>query len=273
YYFGDDYTTNDSTKKLSISGNTTSGTLKDIWGSGTSTYKYSCFSTSVTGTCTTLVEVKSYVNERQVRVSAYHSYLSESYESTYTDDYDSTIKKKIDTWYKTNIEDKGYSSYIADNLFCNDRSIQSGDGFSLNATTYYKAYNRNYTNQSPSLKCPRQVDQFTVSTTDTIGNGELTYPVGLLTIDETAYAGGKFDTINKAYYLYTGQTYWTMSPSRFYSWNTVASEYDVYSDGRLRLWSWVWSAYGVRPVINLNKDIEISSGNGTAQAPYIIKTT
>lgn len=269
YYFGDDYITNDSTKKLSISGNTTSGTLTEVWGSGSSDYKYTCFSTSSTGTCTTLIEIKSYVNERQVRAN-YHSYLSKSYESTYTDNYDSKIKTVIDNWYKKNIEDKGYSDYIVDNIFCNDRSITSGDGFSLNATNYYGAYTRNNTNKSPSLKCPRKVDQFTVTSGDTLGNGELTYPVGLLTIDEAAYAGGKNQALNKVYYLYTGQTYWTMSPSDFNSWNVATHGWHVNSDGRLNNWLWLSASYDVRPVINLTSDILITGGNGVVSSPYTV---
>lgn len=270
YYFADSYTKNDATKKLSLSGNITSGTLENVWGSNNSTYKYSCFSTSQTGTCTTLVEIASYVNASQVKVKAYHSYLSKSYESTYTDEHDSTIKTKIDTWYKTNIQDKNYANYLSDNLFCNDRSIASGDGFSLNATTYYGAYQRNVNKKEPSYKCPRKIDQFTVSSTTTIGNGELTYPVGLLTADEVAYAGGKVGYDNREYYLATGQYYWLGSPSYFASGTAVADGWLVKSSGYLSPWNWLWSSTGVRPVINLKADTLIKGGNGTATSPYIV---
>ena len=270
YYFSDSYTTNDSTKKLSLSGNITSGTLESVWGSNSSNYKYTCFSTSQTGTCTTLVEIASYVNISQVKVKAYHSYLSKSYESTYTDEYDSAIKQKIDSWYKTNIQDKGYSKYLTDNIFCNDRSIASGDGFTLNSNTYYGSHQRNITNKTPSYKCPRKVDQFTVSSTSTVGNGELTYPVGLLTADEVAYAGGKQGYDNKEYYLYTGAYYWLSSPSLFYAWSAVAYGYHVDPSGMLYRWGWTSEPFGVRPVINLNADSLISEGNGTAANPYII---
>ena len=273
YYFADSYTKNDTTKKLSLSGNITSGTLENIWGSNNSTYKYSCFSTSQTGTCTTLVEIASYVNVSQVKAKAYHSYLSKSYESTYTDEHDSTIKTKIDTWYKTNIQDKNYAKYLSDNLFCNDRSIASGDGFSLNATTYYGAYQRNVNKKEPSYKCPRKIDQFTVSSTTTLGNGELTYPVGLLTADEVAYAGGKHEYNNREYYLATGEYYWLGSPSSFYSWNADAYGWRVDSSGYLRPWAWVSTSLGVRPVINLKANTQITEGNGTVSNPYIISTT
>ncbi len=270
YYFADSYTKNDATKKLSLSGNITNGTLENVWGSNSSNYKYTCFSTSQTGTCTTLVEIASYVNIGRVKVKAYHSYLSKSYESTYTDEHDSTIKTKIDNWYKINIQDKGYSKYLADNIFCNDRSIALGDGFTLNSTTYYGSYQRNHTHKTPSYKCPRKVDQFTVSSTSTLGNGELTYPVGLLTADEVAYAGGKYGYNNREYYLATGQSYWIGSPSGFISNYAFAHGWSVYPSGELFSLSWMSSSFGVRPVINLKANNQITEGNGTSANPYII---
>ena len=270
YYFADSYTKNDTTKKLSLSGNLTSGTLENIWGNNSSTYKYTCFSTSATASCTTLVEIASYVSVSQVKVKAYHSYLSKSYEATYTDEYDSTIKTKIDTWYKTNIQDKGYAKYLSDNLFCNDRSIASGDGFSLNQTTYYGAYSRNVSHKTPSYKCPRQKDQFNVSSGTTLGNGELTYPIGLLTADEVAYAGGKQGYDNREYYLATNQTFWLASPSYFNSWRADARGWVVHTSGRLDPWTLVTSGLGVRPVINLNSDTLVQEGNGTVSSPYVI---
>ena len=182
----------------------------------------------------------------------------------------STIKTKVDDWYKINIEDKGYSEYLSDSIFCNDRSINSGDGFTLNATTIYKPYTRIYSNKTPSLECPRQVDQFTVNTSNNLGNSELTYPVGLLTIDEASYAGGKYGNYNRLYYLYTGQTYWTMSPSNFYLSHARARMWHVYSMGDFNT-HWSSNGNGVRSVINLKPDTEITSGNGTASSPYIIK--
>ena len=37
------------------------------------------------------------------------------------------------------------------------------------------------------------------------GNKALTYPIGLITADEVAYAGGVYGSSNSSYYLYTGQ--------------------------------------------------------------------
>lgn len=268
YYFGDDYIADDSTKQLSISGNITSGTLSEVWGSGDSNYKYTCFKTTSSSTCSTLIEIKSYLNETLVKVN-YHSYLSESYESTFTNELDSTIKTVIDNWYKTNIDDKGYSNYLQDTLFCNDRSLTSGDGFSLNNSIYYGAHTRNNANRTPSLKCPRKVDQFTVNSGEVLGNGTLTYPIGLISIDEVVFAGAKYNTINDDFYLYTGQAYWTMSPSHLANNVAYIRNWHIKSDGRIGS-GWLTSADGVRPVINLTSEILVTSGNGTASSPYTI---
>lgn len=168
------------------------------------------------------------------------------------------------------IEDKGYSKYLSDTLFCNDRSLASGDGFSLDDTTIYGAYNRNVNNKAPSLKCPRQVDQFTTNKSENIGNGELTYSVGLITIDEVAMAGGKSANDNDLNWLTSGQDFWGASPSQFKSWATDASVWSVDYVGSLdHFWSTA-SWHGVRPVINLRKDTLISEGNGTKTNPYVI---
>ena len=45
----------------------------------------------------------------------------------------------------------------------------------------FSGYNR-VNNYTPTLNCSRDIDKFTVS--NSIGNGKLTYPVGLLTVDE-----------------------------------------------------------------------------------------
>lgn len=267
-YFSTSYVSNDSNKTLSLSGNFVKGTLESVWGNGTSNYKYTCFKSSKTDTCTTVVEIVSYVDSANVNAK-YHSYLSKSYESTYTDEYDSEIKKVLDSAYKEYIYDKGYSNYLADSLFCNDRSIYDGDGFSFNAMTNYSANRRNDTNNY-SLICNRQVDEFTVAKGSSIGNGELTYPVGLITLDEVVFAGGK-NSSNTNYYLYTGQSYWTMTPSMIFPHNTNVRTYGVLTDGSLNLWQLPFLSLGVRPVINLKSDVKIIKGNGSRNYPFIIK--
>ena len=156
---------------------------------------------------------------------------------------------------------------MADSIFCGDRSLNTGSGYLLSPTSTYGAYNRVYQNRKPSLSCKQEADSYTVSS-DT-GNGKLTYPVGLLTIDEASMAGGLYNSVNTQYYLYTGQTYWTMSPSTFTSTNALAHAWFVTSTWYLNSY-WVSFSYGVRPVVNLSADVLISGGDGSASNPYVV---
>ena len=188
--------------------------------------------------------------------------------------YNSEIKQTIDNWYKTTTleTDIATKSLVSqDQIFCNDRSASTSDvAYSnTNYTTltswnstgtqyYYGAYGRLYKSKSPILTCPTASDKFTVSTSN--GNGALTYPVGLITADEVAMAGGVYKTNNGLYYLYTNQHYWLGSPyyslSRGYAYgfgvNSLAGlEYDsLYGD------------IGIRPVVSLSSEVKLT-GDGT----------
>ena len=108
-------------------------------------------------------------------------------------------------------------------------------------------------------------DLFTVSSSN--GNGDLTYPVGLLTQDEAYLAGGRVNIINQNYYLTTGSYYWLLSPSHLTSIDGFSRTWLVLSPGSLNA-NTSTSAYGARPVINLRSDVLITSGIGTQTNPY-----
>jgi hypothetical protein len=199
--------------------------------------------------------------------NAYEGYMygtagSSTYAKEHADTNDSTIKTAIDTWYKSNMT--SYSDYLEDTVWCNDRSITSGKGYGTN-TTYYNARDRLYTNKTPSLACTNENDRFTVSSDN--GNGDLTYPVALLTVDEIAYAGAVYGTDNTTYYLYTGQAWWSLSPSSFRS--SAAYVWLVKSDGSINGLQ-VGKSNGVRPAISLKSGTTYSSGDGTAETPYVV---
>ena len=63
----------------------------------------------------------------------------------------------MDNWYKTNIVDKGYSDKIADVIYCNDRSLYSGNGYGTNETIYMSG-NRIHISKSPILTCSQKND-------------------------------------------------------------------------------------------------------------------
>ncbi len=206
--------------------------------------------------------------------NAYIGYMygtpgSGTYETTHANIADSTIKIANDNWYKTNIVDKNYGSYVADAIYCNDRSISSGTGIG-NTTTYYMAYNRLNTNKTPSLKCIQNEDKFTTSSS--LGNGDLTYPVGLITADEVGLAGGTTNINNSnKFYLWTGQGYWTMSSYHYdYNSDLVSSRnYYVNLNGRLFPYTVSSNLMYLRPVISLKFNITFS-GNGSMSQPFEI---
>ena len=238
-------------------------------------------------------------DDRQIGTSAFNSnsddnayvgYMygtpgSSTYEETHANTNNSTIKTVVDNWYKTNIVDKGYSEKVADVIYCNDREIASDSnlyegafagnygtlGYGKNATVYSPAsrlYTINWTyenTQQMKMTCSQKNDAFTVNDT-TKGNGALTYPVGLITIDEGLAGGGFGSENNENYYLYTGQYYWTMSPSGFNGYNSFAwhINFDVlhYYD--------VYISYGVRPVLSLKSSVKLT-GSGTMEDPFLVQ--
>ena len=189
----------------------------------------------------------------------------------------STIKTAIDNWYKTTTleTDATTKSLVADQIFCNDRSVTTSESgtpgeisgsMSTNTLYYYGAYVRLITNKSPKLTCTTASDKFTVNTSN--GNEALTYPVGLITADEVAMAGGvnSSDNENSSYYLYTNQYYWSGSPFNFNSSGTRV--FIVYSSGYLYGYS-VDIASGARPVISLSSKAKLS-GSGTYNDIYTV---
>ena len=201
--------------------------------------------------------------------NAYVGYMygtasSSTYNETHANMNNSKIKTTVDEWYESHIKDTDYEGYISDTLFCNDRSFASdntGTGVGT-STTYYRTYDTD----NHTLYCKNQNDRFTAND-ESIGNGDLTYPIGLLTTDEAFLAGG-YDSSNATYYLYTGNYYWTMSPFYFNSSESAARVWRVYSAGDLSS-NFVTVSIGVRPVINL-KSGSLSKGSGTADDPYMI---
>lgn len=272
YYYSDSYSFNEETRKFTLNGNKISGTWESANQEVIASYPYTCLSTAENGTCDFLLRLKGYNSPTSAKVN-YITYSSVDYPSLLNNTSDSTIKGKIDSWYLTNIQNKqdsngvSYASYLSDEVFCNDRTFTSGDGFSFSKTTIFSPYYRVLNQKQPSLSCSQDSDKFTVSPEK--GNGKLTYPVGLITVDEAAFAGGVYLSANPEYYLYTGQTYWTMSPSSFNSSNAYANAWRVDSAGRLNA-HWVTASNGVRPVVNLSADILITGGDGTKVNPYMV---
>ena len=195
---------------------------------------------------------------------------SGTYDEMFAPTNNSTIKGVLDNWYLSKLS--GYSSYIADAGFCNDRSTRTVTSGSI-IYVYFGAYDNIITDQLPQHKCGSSL--YTTSTATT-GNKALTYPIGLLTADEVVYAGGLYNdggtttNSNSTYYLYTGSIFWTMSPAVARTSSSSYYEFAVAENGSLTQYSTSATA-AVRPVINLKSTAMVKSGNGTSGNPYVIK--
>ena len=183
---------------------------------------------------------------------------------------DSTIKTAIDTWYKNNMID--YTSYLEDTVFCNDRVYANDSTTDFNATQRMELFDL-----QPTLKCQNAKDKFTVETSN--GNGDLIYPVGLITVDEINYAGAVLgrDGGDSNFYLNTDRQYWSMTPYRVDSDATYepnAESYYLrrgdYSGSAIGNTYSVDTSMGIRPVISLKPGTAISGGSGTATDPFVI---
>ena len=169
---------------------------------------------------------------------------------------------------------------IADQIFCNDRAASTSDvtysntnyttltSWNSTGTQYsYGASGRlTQTTKSPQLICPTESDKFTVNTSN--GNGALTYPVGLITADEVAMAGGQQNSDNSSYYLYTNEYYWSGSPDSFYSADSIAYGFYVRNNGYIDA-TLVSSDRGARPVVSLSSKAKLS-GSGTYNDVYTV---
>ena len=257
YNFGTGYTFDQSTKKFTLTGDIKQLTWNDNHNEIVNNQLYSCLKTS----CNVVYKIVGYNSATQMKVQPI-SYSSNSLLTAQTNKTDSPIKTKLDNWYKTNMT--SYTSKLADETFCNDRSISSGTGYKTDSYTFYGSYNRNADRRTPSLKCTQDNDKFKVSNV----SAKLDYPVALITADEMAMAGGVFATSNTNYYLYNGQYQWSLSPGGFNPYNPHAYAWLVRPSGSLNPWNGVDNSFGVRPVINLKADTLITKGDGTASNPF-----
>ena len=202
-------------------------------------------------------------NSEGDRENAYVGYMygntsGTTYEATHRNTNSSTIKEYLDNWYTDVFLNQEYEAYLNDTLFCNDRSLRSGTGIGGDMTGYRATSNQ------ITLNCIQQNDRFTVNDKVT-GNGALTYPIGLITVDE-AYLAGGYSTANTNYYLYSGNESWlTMTPYLFDG--RYALVYNINASIKPIMDISVMFSFGVRPVINL-KPNSLKSGDGTASNPY-----
>ena len=233
---------------------------------------YQGTSANTTGANTQIQESTFSINSNTYKNNAYVGYMY-ALNAVHGLTTNSGIKRVLDTWYENNLQ-INYAQYLSKKAgFCGDRqpstssSTSNGQGGTGTTPTYYGAYIRLVnSSKNPTFDCQNSSDLYTVASSSQ-GNKALNYPIGLITADEVAYAGGVWNTVNSGYYLYTGRVYWTMSPSNFHT-NGTAYVYYVNGNGSLNDDS-VPTLINVRPVINLSPDVTIT-GSGTSTDPYTV---
>ncbi len=228
----------------------------------------------------------------------YGAVSASSYAEAHANTNASTILTNLNKWY-TNVLSKQANfkdSQLADTIWCNDKSVVTDatfnpGGYTL-GTNYGYGKNKNYYSATkrlrstsgstggtgPSLICPNdhtggKLSKYTVSDTE-YGNGALSgyAKVGLLTVDEIAFAGGAASTTNSTYYI-KGNTYssnwWALSPNGFHGLG--AGVWVVNGSNGLLGSVLVSGGCGVRPSLSLQSGVKISSGGvGSATNPYKI---
>ena len=280
YYFAGNPTDNWFQFGTNSSGQPLYWRIIRINGDGSVRLIYNGTSTSQTGNSTMINTSKAFNSSYNNNMYVGYMYQSGQVHGLTTN---SSIKTIIDEWYLSNLADE--AEYLDGNAgFCGDRypstssSSSNGSGGTGTTTTYYGAYIRLVNSKNPSFKCTDKDKDLYTTPGSSEGNGALKVtpgnndstptPIGLITADEVAYAGGVYGSNNTSYYLYNKAYYWTMSP---YYYHGRAYVFYVYSGGYLD-WDYVNRAYGVRPVINLRSDVQLT-GTGSQNDPFVVVTS
>lgn len=196
----------------------------------------------------------------------------------------------LNEWYKNKFTVFGsntinYSDYISKGtIFCNNKA-------KYQSTNYYQSrelaplfsrtsdiYDDNNVSNLITLRCENKNDRFAIN------ERNIFYPIGLLTAQDVVLAGGYLDLgdedyykggpngsiENSDFYLFSENSYWTMSPlsddGKVIYFRNDGSYHGVLQGDAAT------SSYAIRPVISLNQNVVISSGDGTANSPYIVRT-
>ncbi len=263
YMYGDVYEANVGTSDLYATNATYNDGIYTLSNDRTNTltagYRYSCGNSDTS--CTT-IRYYFFANE----TGSYYfnltggKFIEEAVNDMLSNKTPSTIKKYIEEeWFANEMVD--FEEKLEDTIYCNSRELVS-NSFKPNTNL---SISPDFKNKriSLDLTCSRLEDRFTTSTTN--GNGELKYPVGLITEVEATLAGGVFSKDNSDYYLYNGERFYFMTPHNYY--NGQISFRMISGHGSIGNAN---GALYVRPVVSLKKGITFTSGNGTSDSPYVV---
>ena len=223
-------------------------------------YHYTCFDSK--NYCTKVFYITDFTNSN---IAKYYELSSGATidtikEKSFVNTTDSNIKKIIDDWYKNNMTN--YTKYLDDSVWCNNRDLYTGsiknkDENSMNKLNIFNSWHTNkldYTKTDIDLTCKNTRDAFTVSVRN--GNGMLTYPTALLTSEEIGLVNN----------FLKEEVFYTMTP---YSYDTN-SNIDTSSKTEILGNANANNQLGVRPSIVIKNEINIKSGTGEENSPYIL---
>ncbi len=221
-----------------------------------------------------------------------------THNSTILGNDDGTDEGSLNWWYVSKILNgndgiNSYDDYVSKTaIYCNDRAVGSGP-YSLTSDFQYVPSERLVSNKRPSFKCGLDINGNLIEKTQNVadkfsadnffgGNGELKYPVGLMTADEIIYAGSRHFYGNSNIYYYknargnssTGTNlWWLATPGFWYAFGAIAF-YGSGTEGHFGAtpgalnYDNVTCLMAVRPVISLKSCVKVTNGNGTSDTPY-----
>ena len=213
----------------------------------------------------------------------------ERYLDAHANLHDSTILTNLKAWYDyvsgNNIPTFTIAEkeMLSDVIWCGDKSLKDGVGYGT-TSTIYAANDRTI---NPSLVCPsiegnNNLSKFTAYDS-TYGNGMLNgYKLGLLTMDEVLFAGGKAysNGANSNYFLFSeNNDYWLITPYSFKDVKLYSSECLMSRDGSIATDQRVSNTRNIRPSVALIPTITATYNKkstdvpGSAANPYVVSVS
>ena len=171
--------------------------------------------------------------------------------------FQTTLSSKLTTG-------KSLNDYLKVDDWCYDYNVTSTDS---SGNQYYGAYKRISTDKSPSLKCTGTKLNKYRDNTDMY--------VGTLTADEMSFAGATGST-NYTHYLMNSYAksnhlwWWGLSPNGYFAGLGYDIAFRLSDGGSLDSGNVSVNVYS-RPAVTFKSNIQISSGNGTKENPYVVQ--
>ena len=202
---------------------------------------------------------------------------------------DSHAKSYLDEFFKGNGSDFvraggdaliNHKDELDDVQWCNDRTIAGYHGWDISADNHlsdnkylhFSAFGRlvgdaGVVDRSrPDLSCDVFNDAFTVNSSN--GNGDLSYPIGMLTADEAVLAGAIYEKVTNTYLkMVASKNQFFMTP--YYISDDHIRMFSLSTSGELSS-SYASNSNAIRPAIAVKNNLKILGGDGTTSSPYVI---